>query len=96
MSAFPNLPEDTPLAAPNGVTVHEPPPLHSLLEKAADSSRPMRVIVIGAGFSGIYLGIRIPEKLRNVELVIYEKVGWALRFRVGLIYIECGCRWNLV
>jgi ribulose 1,5-bisphosphate synthetase/thiazole synthase len=31
------------------------------------------VIVIGAGYSGIYCGIRIPEKLRNVELVIYEK-----------------------
>ena len=33
----------------------------------------MRVIVIGAGFSGIYLGIRIPEWLRNIDLTIYEK-----------------------
>ena len=32
-----------------------------------------KVIVIGAGYSGIYCGIRIPEKLPNVELVIYEK-----------------------
>jgi cation diffusion facilitator CzcD-associated flavoprotein CzcO len=31
------------------------------------------LIVIGAGYSGIYCGIRIPERLRNVELVIYEK-----------------------
>lgn len=33
----------------------------------------MRVVVIGAGFSGIYCGVRIPQRLRNVELCIYEK-----------------------
>ncbi|KAL1654278.1 hypothetical protein SLS61_003283 [Didymella pomorum] len=33
----------------------------------------MRVIVIGAGFSGLYLSIRIPEWLRNVDLVTYEQ-----------------------
>jgi cation diffusion facilitator CzcD-associated flavoprotein CzcO len=38
-----------------------------------ENFRPLRVIVIGAGYSGIYCGIRIPERLRNVELVIYEK-----------------------
>jgi hypothetical protein len=38
-----------------------------------DHQRPIKVIVIGAGYSGVYLGIRIPEKLRNCELVIYEK-----------------------
>lgn len=38
-----------------------------------ENFRPMRVIVIGAGFSGIYCGVRIPERLRNVELCIYEK-----------------------
>jgi hypothetical protein len=40
---------------------------------AIENFRPMRVIVIGAGFSGIYLGVRIPERLRNVELAIYDK-----------------------
>ena len=38
-----------------------------------ENFRPMRIVVIGAGFSGIYLGIRIPEWLRNVDLTIYEK-----------------------
>jgi cation diffusion facilitator CzcD-associated flavoprotein CzcO len=68
MSAVPNLPEDTPLAA-NGTTngASVPPP------SSTENFRPLRVIVIGAGYSGIYCGIRIPEKLRNVELVIYEK-----------------------
>ena len=38
-----------------------------------ENQRPIKVIVIGAGYSGIYLGIRIPERLRNCDLVIYEK-----------------------
>lgn len=38
-----------------------------------ENFRPMSVIIIGAGFSGIYCGIRIPERLRNVKLTIYEK-----------------------
>ncbi|KAI1497595.1 flavin-binding monooxygenase [Biscogniauxia marginata] len=38
-----------------------------------DSHRRMKVRVIGAGYSGIYLGIRIPQRLRNVDLQIYER-----------------------
>ena len=38
-----------------------------------ENHRWMRVVVIGAGFSGIYCGVRIPQRLRNVELCIYEK-----------------------
>ena len=38
-----------------------------------ENQRAMKVIVIGAGYSGVYLGIRIPERLRNCELTIYEK-----------------------
>ncbi|KAI5371083.1 Putative flavin monooxygenase, FAD/NAD(P)-binding domain superfamily [Septoria linicola] len=38
-----------------------------------ENQRPIKVIVIGAGYSGVYCGIRIPERLRNCELVIYEK-----------------------
>lgn len=47
-----------------------------------ENQRPIKVIVIGAGYSGIYAGIRIPERIRNCELVIYEKndgVGESLR-----------------
>ncbi|KAI0150263.1 flavin-binding monooxygenase [Xylariaceae sp. FL1272] len=42
-------------------------------DKPLDGHRRMKVRVIGAGFSGIYLGIRIPQRLRNVDLQIYEK-----------------------
>ena len=45
-------------------TIHDTP---------IENQRPIKVIVIGAGFSGIYCGIRIPERIRNCELVIYEK-----------------------
>ena len=38
-----------------------------------ENHRKMRVVVIGAGFSGIYCGVRIPQRLRNVDLCIYEK-----------------------
>lgn len=55
----------------NGNTTTSPPP--PLKSTSVQNFRPLRVIVIGAGFSGIYLGIRIPEWLRNVDLCIYEK-----------------------
>jgi hypothetical protein len=42
-------------------------------DAAIENFRPVSVIVIGAGFSGIYCGVRIPERLRNVKLTIYEK-----------------------
>ncbi|TKA62678.1 hypothetical protein B0A49_09983 [Cryomyces minteri] len=38
-----------------------------------ENFRPVKVIVIGAGYSGIYCGIRIPERIRNCRLTIYEK-----------------------
>ncbi|KAF7960488.1 hypothetical protein EAE96_000168 [Botrytis aclada] len=45
----------------------------SIKEATIENLRPVSVIVIGAGFSGIYCGVRIPERLRNVNLKIYEK-----------------------
>ena len=41
--------------------------------RSVDDLRPMRVICIGAGISGIITAIRFPQKLKNVELQIYEK-----------------------
>jgi hypothetical protein len=49
--------------------IHRP----GIKDEAIENFRPMSVIVIGAGFSGIYCGVRIPERLRNVKLTIYEK-----------------------
>ncbi|KAI5237941.1 FAD/NAD(P)-binding domain-containing protein [Aureobasidium subglaciale] len=44
-----------------------------LHNSVVENQRPIKVIVVGAGYSGIYHGIRIPERLRNAELVIYDK-----------------------
>ena len=54
----------------NSVEIIVPWLLH---DKPVENQRPIRVIVIGAGFSGVYCGIRIPERIRNCELIIYEK-----------------------
>ncbi|KAH9852549.1 FAD/NAD-P-binding domain-containing protein [Lenzites betulinus] len=48
-------------------------PPYELGNFCIDEYRPMKVIVIGAGFSGIVAGIRFPQKIPNVEIVIYEK-----------------------
>ncbi|KAI1768018.1 flavin-binding monooxygenase [Hypoxylon sp. FL1150] len=44
-----------------------------LKEEPIEGQRPIKVRVIGAGYSGIYMGIRIPQRLRNVDFQIYEK-----------------------
>lgn len=42
-------------------------------EEVVENPRAIKIIVIGAGYSGIYCGVRIPERIPNCELVIYEK-----------------------
>ncbi|KAI7974281.1 hypothetical protein EIK77_008464 [Talaromyces pinophilus] len=68
--------ESTQTNIPNGlknsITTKNPSQLN-IKDTPVENFRRMRVVVIGAGFSGIYLGVRIPQRLRNVELAIYEK-----------------------
>ncbi|VUC32890.1 unnamed protein product [Clonostachys rosea] len=45
----------------------------SFLNVPIDQDRPIKVICIGAGFSGILCGIRLPQKVSNLDLTIYEK-----------------------
>ncbi|GAA5945817.1 hypothetical protein JCM3775_006788 [Rhodotorula graminis] len=42
-------------------------------QPAGHSGRRLKVAMIGAGFSGIIAGIRIDQKLKNVDLDIFEK-----------------------
>ncbi len=44
-----------------------------ITERAIDSARPIKVIYIGAGVSGIVTAIRLPEKVSNLDLTIYDK-----------------------
>lgn len=57
----------------NGETNGQSAAQWQLHDSPVENQRPLKVIVIGAGYSGIYLGIRLPERLRNCEIVIYEK-----------------------
>lgn len=71
MSGIPSVPEGvqrTGAQAPNGVKN-----IMDLEDVPIENFRRLRVVVIGAGFSGINCGIRIPQRLRNVDLTIYEK-----------------------
>jgi len=38
-----------------------------------DMNRPMKVIVMGGGLSGIIAAIFFPRAIENLELVVYEK-----------------------
>ncbi|KAF8900786.1 hypothetical protein CPB85DRAFT_1324906 [Mucidula mucida] len=40
-----------------------------------DEHRPMKVVVVGAGYSGIIAGIRFLQKVKNIDLTIYEAAG---------------------
>lgn len=44
-------------------------------ERAIDEPRPLKVIHIGAGISGILAAIFYPQYAPNIELVIYDKNG---------------------
>jgi cation diffusion facilitator CzcD-associated flavoprotein CzcO len=42
-------------------------------ERSIDHARPMRVVVIGSGLSGIIASIRLRQRVPNLDLCIYEK-----------------------
>ncbi|KAI0671631.1 FAD/NAD-P-binding domain-containing protein [Trametes maxima] len=50
-----------------------PRPPFTLGDFTIDEYKPIKVIVIGAGFCGILAGIRLPQKIPNIDLTIYEK-----------------------
>lgn len=54
--------------APSGEFAH---PLIS--ERAIDEPRPLKVIYLGAGVSGINAAIQLPKYVPNLELTIYDK-----------------------
>lgn len=43
------------------------------LDLPIDHARPIKVIVIGAGISGITAAIKLPQTIKNLELSIFEK-----------------------
>lgn len=46
---------------------------NNLSRRAVDNLRPIKVIVLGTGMSGIIAGIFFPRQIENLELTIYDK-----------------------
>ncbi|OIW29099.1 FAD/NAD(P)-binding domain-containing protein [Coniochaeta ligniaria NRRL 30616] len=44
-----------------------------LKESPIENQRPLSVVVVGAGYSGIYTAIRLIQRLKNVEVNVYEQ-----------------------
>jgi cation diffusion facilitator CzcD-associated flavoprotein CzcO len=44
-----------------------------LEERSIDATRPMRVVVIGSGISGIIASIRLRQRIGKLDLCVYEK-----------------------
>ncbi|KAF4946367.1 hypothetical protein FSARC_14211 [Fusarium sarcochroum] len=57
---------------PNQPNLNEVPTAFCLKDTPVENQRSLRVIIIGAGFSGIYTTIRITQKLRNIDLTVYD------------------------
>ncbi|KAJ5595436.1 uncharacterized protein N7459_001644 [Penicillium hispanicum] len=50
------------------------PDLSNIVEnRAIDEARPMRVVIIGAGISGIIACIRFAQRIPNLDLCVYDK-----------------------
>ncbi|KAJ5560246.1 hypothetical protein N7513_002645 [Penicillium frequentans] len=58
---------------PTVVTVPTDTPASIVEDRSVDESRPLRVIVIGAGITGILSCIRFIQKVPNLDLCIYDK-----------------------
>ncbi|CAK7199559.1 hypothetical protein SEUCBS139899_002239 [Sporothrix eucalyptigena] len=59
-------------SAPETVTKSIPATIKADINEI-DYARPMKVIVIGAGISGILAAIRFPRRIPNLDLVVYDK-----------------------
>jgi hypothetical protein len=73
---------------------HEPKVV--IEERSVDEARPLRIVVIGAGISGILACIRFVQRIPNLDLCIYDKnadIGgtWFENRYPGCACGECTC-----
>lgn len=60
-------------AAPKESNAAPTNPKPVLVDRSIDEARPLRVVVIGAGISGILACIRFVQRIPNLDLCIYDK-----------------------
>lgn len=74
-SAFFKRPTPDAKAAQNGSLAAHLNSLYEVLERPIGSRRRLRVVTLGAGYSGLMMAILFNEKLKdaNAELTIYER-----------------------
>ncbi|KZT07847.1 FAD/NAD-binding domain-containing protein [Laetiporus sulphureus 93-53] len=71
---MPTMRKDSPTnGISNGLATSDADSNFKLGDFSIDEYRPIKVVAIGAGFSGIIAGIRFPQRIPNVELTIYDK-----------------------
>ena len=58
------------------------------IDLPVDAGRPLKVVCLGAGYSGILAAIRFPQRIPNVDFVIYEK-----NADIGGTWYENKCVW---
>lgn len=64
-------PDESPAQVIADAATKRPAPI--ITERCVDEARPLKVIYIGAGISGIIAAIRLPERVKNLDLTIYDK-----------------------
>lgn len=66
---------NTPQAAFDKASASFLDPLYEIIEKPIGTRRPIRVACMGAGYSGLMMGILFSQKMqdKNADLVIYER-----------------------
>lgn len=76
-------------------------PAYTLKEEPIGTRRPIRVVCMGAGYSGLMMAIMFSQQMqrKNAELVIYERnedLGgtWLLNRYPGVSHIDSS-RWDL-
>lgn len=58
-----------------GAHQHRLDPGYTIIEQPIGTRRPLRVVCLGAGYSGLMMGIVFNERMKdaNAEFVIYER-----------------------
>lgn len=59
----------------NSAHQHRLNPEYTIIEQPIGTRRPLRVVCLGAGYSGLMMGIVFNERMKdaNAEFVIYER-----------------------